>query len=106
MAEKFLKEVATMKCKIQSVLGHQCPFFHFLSVLFIFRVLYPLASFHPSVHLLPLFFITLEILYPEGRKWGFKLLLKENKVFIRSELCHCAGGKTAVQEGTCGPSRA
>lgn len=45
-------------------------------MLFIFRVLYLLASFHPSVHLLPLFFVTLEILYPEGRKCGFKLLLK------------------------------
>lgn len=83
-----------MRSEIQSFLGHWCPFFfHFLSVLFIFRVLYLLASFHPSVHLLSLFFVTLEILYPEWRKCGFKWLLKGTRYLSDVSFATLLGGR-------------
>lgn len=58
-------------------------FFSFSQCIVYIQDFIPTCKFSPSVNLVPLFFITLEILYPEGIKCGFKSLLKENKVFIR-----------------------
>lgn len=47
-----------MRLEIQNFLRHQCfgggVCEHFISLLFIFSILYLLASFHPFIHLLPL----------------------------------------------------
>lgn len=85
-----------MRLETQNFLRHQC-LLSIFSVCYLYSVFYICSQVFILLSI-SLLFITWEILYLEGRKFEFKLVLKEDKIFIRCVLCQLCWRKNSCAE--------